>query len=339
LTRCADAVQSGISHIPSFPNTNLERPHYPTLASILNLHFAEALKSAPERLSGAFYNKLRFFVYDRATGDGVAGAPALQPDLVGLRDSIAVDEGTLKIKRATKLFWSSPEGKVTIDIPVEVKNTWRDLVRQAATYARCLFSASPLRNSALVFGYNHVSQDMRFLLFHRGGLTSSTALNLLSAEGQRGILRIFLALLTCRNYRDLGFPEWCNEREVRLPINDPRFGAPEFVNLRVDSILHSYLCCRGRATRVYRLSFDHAARRAALKPTTVVGRRSPVSEKAKTETRRKAQTDARPKPSRLRPSHEKKAKSLPNEADGGSNDDMEIQETGTPPEFQPLLSG
>ncbi|KAJ7666542.1 hypothetical protein B0H17DRAFT_879763, partial [Mycena rosella] len=56
-----------------------------------------------------------------------------------------------------------------IQIPVEVKDNWPDMVAQAATYARCLFSASPSRAFALVLAYHHTDCELRFLIFHRGG--------------------------------------------------------------------------------------------------------------------------------------------------------------------------
>ena len=91
-------------------------------------------------------------------------------------------------------------------IPVEVKDGWRDLVRQAGTYARCLFMASPLRKFALVLGYEYVSQEFRILVFHHGGLTSSQALKLDTEDGRKGLLHIFLAILSWKTVVDAGLP-------------------------------------------------------------------------------------------------------------------------------------
>ncbi|KAF9508307.1 hypothetical protein BS47DRAFT_1266153, partial [Hydnum rufescens UP504] len=56
-----------------------------------------------------------------------------------------------------------------IDIVIEVKNDWRDLIKQAATYARALFCSNWTRSFALVIGVNQVSKSARFMFFHRGG--------------------------------------------------------------------------------------------------------------------------------------------------------------------------
>ena len=40
-------------------------------------------------------------------------------------------------------------------IPVKVGKQWNDIVSRAATYARCLFSASPIQTFSLVLAFNH----------------------------------------------------------------------------------------------------------------------------------------------------------------------------------------
>ena len=77
---------------------------------------------------------------------------------------------------------------VTLLIPVEAKDGWQELVRQAGTYVRCLYSASPLRQFAMVLGYSHTKREFRFLIFHCGGLISSLALDPNLHEGQQDIL-------------------------------------------------------------------------------------------------------------------------------------------------------
>ncbi|TFK77716.1 hypothetical protein K466DRAFT_461864, partial [Polyporus arcularius HHB13444] len=52
---------------------------------------------------------------------------------------------------------------------VEVKDNWKALVMQAATYARAQISAVPLRAFSLVIGVNHSTNELRFLIYHHGG--------------------------------------------------------------------------------------------------------------------------------------------------------------------------
>jgi hypothetical protein len=66
-----------------------------------------------------------------------------------------------------------------------------------ATYARCLIDAVPL-----IIEYNHVSTELRFLVFHVGGLTSSP----FKPQDCRA-LRLFLTLLTWKTRGDAGLPE------------------------------------------------------------------------------------------------------------------------------------
>ena len=74
---------------------------------------------------------------------------------------------------------------------------------------------SPLRKFALVLGYEYVLQEIRILVFHHGGLTSSKALKL-DDEGKED-LRIFLSILSWKTVVDAGLPLWCNNSDMILP--------------------------------------------------------------------------------------------------------------------------
>ena len=115
------------------------------------------------------------------------------------------------------LYWRRPASNGhELLIPVEVKKGWKDLVCQAGTYARCLFMASPLRKFVLVLGYEYDTQEIRILVFHHGGLTSSQALKL-NANGIKD-LHIFLAILSWKTVVDAGLPLWCNDSNMISPV-------------------------------------------------------------------------------------------------------------------------
>ena len=79
-------------------------------------------------------------VCDCEVKDGVAGAAAFKPDLVGWKGLQDKD-----LTKATGLYWRPPNlNNSQLLTPVEVKRSWPELVRQAGTYACCLFSASPV---------------------------------------------------------------------------------------------------------------------------------------------------------------------------------------------------
>ncbi|KAF5360223.1 hypothetical protein D9757_015412 [Collybiopsis confluens] len=88
---------------------------------------------------------------------------------------------------------------------------------EAVTYACAMFGARPLHQLALVIGYNYKSHEMQFLIFHRGGLTALTPLDLNSEEGQKDLIILLFALLTWKSHADAGFPSWCNKAQVHLP--------------------------------------------------------------------------------------------------------------------------
>ncbi|KAJ7220514.1 hypothetical protein GGX14DRAFT_354587 [Mycena pura] len=270
--------KSAGGNVTFFPNSISESAHYTPVALLLN-HCLDACAAASKGTNfdlarSGPYSKLSFVVYDKPTGDGIEAAAPLKPDLVGGQDFLA------KVNPSSVLYWSPPPPPAdlpSILIPSEIKNKWTELVRQAATYARCLFSARPLRKAALVLGYNHKTKEFRFLLFHRGGLTASHVLDPRTPHGRKQMVRVFLALLTCRSTGDAGFPDWCNDNQFKLPVDKD---GTRHVVADIDKVLHYVNCCRGRAARVslvtYPLSGDPPAarpkREGPLVPATEVRR-------------------------------------------------------------------
>ena len=130
---------------PSWPTAGTERDWYPPIVLFLNncidvcngaLRGSEfAAAKDPHR---SLYDRLKFIVYDETTEDGVEDAAPVKLDLVGGLDLVP-DE---------RVGWSPanpPKDPPTKQVlfPVEVKADWAPTVSQAATYARCLSSASP----------------------------------------------------------------------------------------------------------------------------------------------------------------------------------------------------
>jgi len=220
-----------------------ESDHYDPLVIFLNSCLT-ACKRAANCDDNHYYSALKFIVWDRLMKDGVRGAHALKPDSVGAQCLNDVSSG---------LWWRPPSGKrsLTVEIPVEVKDGWAGLVSQVATYARCLINAIPLRQFSLVIGYNHVSKQLRFLVFHAGGLTSSPPLKPYDSQDHRAILRLFLSLLTWKSIGDAGLPKWCNDVDVFVQRNrDDKQG----VQMRVKEVYYDRLGVRGRGCKVVRLS-------------------------------------------------------------------------------------
>lgn len=141
---------------------------------------------------------------------------------------------------------------------------WKDLVRQAGTYARCLFMASPLRKFSAVLGYEHVLPEFRFLVFHHGGLTSSQALKLSAANGIKD-LHIFLAIMSWKTVVVAGLPLWCNDSNMNLP------GAEGCQAVRVMKVLYNTLSLRSRCARVVLVrEFDESNERNESKSNLII---------------------------------------------------------------------
>ncbi|KAF9516768.1 hypothetical protein BS47DRAFT_1291920, partial [Hydnum rufescens UP504] len=87
--------------------------------------------------------------------DSVEGAHALKPDLI--------------LTRRTELGENERVRWRDVDVVIEVKKDWSDLITQAATYGRALLYSNWTRQFALVLGVKYKSQRARFMFFHRGG--------------------------------------------------------------------------------------------------------------------------------------------------------------------------
>ncbi|KAJ3792813.1 hypothetical protein GGU11DRAFT_812332 [Lentinula aff. detonsa] len=150
-----------------------ESEHHRGLIDFLNSGIRSSFAQLPKDHE-ALYRELKFYVWDRPMKD----AKSLKPDGAGVLG--------FKADELDNLFWSPPaEGGEQMAIPVETRDNWPDLVLHAGSYACCLFSASPLRQFVLVIGYNYKDHTLRFLVYHRGGCTSSEPLNLDQPKGQK----------------------------------------------------------------------------------------------------------------------------------------------------------
>ncbi|KAF9649218.1 hypothetical protein BDM02DRAFT_1948897 [Thelephora ganbajun] len=121
------------------------------------------------------------------------------------------------------------------------------MVFRAAIYGRCLFSASPSRHFALVLGFCHATTKLRFLIFHRSGLTASHPFSVRNEAGKRDILRVFLSILQWESAKDAGFLGFYNGFEMSLLHHEDD---QDGVVSRVAEVLRNGLRVRGRASRV-----------------------------------------------------------------------------------------
>lgn len=238
----------------AWPVDSETRGHYAPFARLLNdciqiSHSVLDIYPKAPQLTNRYHKNLIFVTYDRETGDKIEGEAPLKPGIFGGTNT---DVAGFLGNTPEKAWWSPEDGtdRNKISYPCEVKHNWPEIVERAATYARCLFNASPTTTFALVLGYNHVALEVRFLIFHRSGLTSSESLRITTMEGQWNLIQIILTLLLWITPAHAGFMPSCNGAEWILPSSkDDMLGA----RWLIDIPLYRSVCVRSRATHVFRV--------------------------------------------------------------------------------------
>ena len=229
---------------PSWPAVESERAWHGPVAVFLN-NCVDACNCALGRSRGSagkshrWYDGLKFIVHDDPVEGEAKGIQTIRPDLVGGR-------GMDPNKRSS---WSPKDPHTNqILVPVEVGRNWTSMVMQSVTHARTLFSASPSRQFALALGFRHVEAELRFLVFHRSGLTASIPLCVRDEQGRRDILRVFLSILSWKSANDAGFLEFYNDTHILL-LRDK--SDETGVVARVAEVIDDAPCVTGRASRVF----------------------------------------------------------------------------------------
>ena len=263
-----DALDDVVTRIKAFaprPPGSAESASYPSLVKFLN-DCVEACHKALDRQpelplrQERWYEKLEFTVA-RKVADRVDHASPLRPDIMG-------GKGISEF-REEQLYWRPPPEKPNhrITLPVELKNDWRDMVSQAATYARSLFSANPMRTFALVLAFNQEQSTLRFLVFHHGGLTASEECNITEEDGLKEVARLFLTLTCWRTAEEAGFVTCYSHSAYLLPGDQE---GTNHVSAEVEKILSWHHCVRGRMTFVSRLRLPSDTPQAATNPLRIV---------------------------------------------------------------------
>ncbi|KAF9644695.1 hypothetical protein BDM02DRAFT_3190360 [Thelephora ganbajun] len=265
-----------------WPTDKQEQKWYPSIAAFLN-NCVDVCHDALDRSKPAaardfrWYGRLNFIVCDKTTVDGIDGASPVKLRLVG----------GLDLKPGERVAWSPQDSHTKqVLLPVEVKGEWPRMVFQAATYARCLFSASPSRHFAIVLGFCHTTTELRFLIFHHSGLTASRSFSVRNEAGKKEILRIFLSILGWKSAKDAGFLGFCNDFEMSLLRHEHD---QDGVVSRVVEVLHDGLCVQGRASRALLVDYPTSKGEKsepcvpALDPTVQTQKRQAESNQAQTK--------------------------------------------------------
>ncbi|TDL29913.1 hypothetical protein BD410DRAFT_893124 [Rickenella mellea] len=184
----------------AWPRERPEDEYYNPFVLLLN----KALEAARKELgcaSGNYYDDLQFSVYDRQVEDTDDQAHPFEPGLVGCVRTVGPEE---------KLNWNE------IMVPITVKPSWRELVEQALKYARSLFATSA-REFALVISFNYKTTEVRFLFFHRSGLTSSPPVQLNTEKGWIRFIEGIVGLASVRDRSGAGMETSRDTSSYHLP--------------------------------------------------------------------------------------------------------------------------
>ncbi|KAF9518872.1 hypothetical protein BS47DRAFT_164189 [Hydnum rufescens UP504] len=214
------------TRLPTWPSEGREQAYYePVVKTISVVRDVLRKRRKPDEPRGIYDDHGLFLYADCAMMDSVDGAHAVKSDLILARRK--------ELGENERVRWRD------VDMVVEVKRDWPDLVTQAATYARALLYSNSTRWFSLVIGVNHKMRQARFMFFHQGGLTSTRELTM---DGDAPEFPKFAQMLetvfSCKNPMDAGF--------FPAPSRDGPF---EDV-----SLLSSRTCIRGRANQVAVLS-------------------------------------------------------------------------------------
>ena len=200
--------------------------YHEPIADLLNTlveigHNALDAVGVPLAREDRFYSHLTFIVYCyRQTGDYLSRSShsRLEPRIVGGND-ISEHE-----RQDVTCWWGAPQIKkndpsaphANIEVVVVVEESWSSLVADGIKYAKCQFMAHPSRTFVLMLGFNYSEDTMRFLLFHRSGLTATEDINLREHDGCKDFLRVMMTILLWSEQHDAGFPECSNDVEFFL---------------------------------------------------------------------------------------------------------------------------
>ena len=279
LTKCADICHAVLDAETEFPRR--EERWYRGLEFIVGRPAAEGTEDATA-LKPDITGRLRRSDPKEAEESDPKEVGGSNPKATGSRraqvqreakqESKGV-EGSAKAgpKETQRLYWNPQAGDPTLEIvlPMEVKKDWKDLISQTATYARSMFCARPNRMFAIALAYNQENKELRFLVFHRGGLAASKPLHITQWAGLRAIMRLFLTLGLWTTATEAGFVPCCNDTTYLLPADKE---GDTYMALTVERILFRSLCIRGRMTHVFLL---HLPTSSPPEDSQLRGKKSP----------------------------------------------------------------
>jgi len=86
-----------------------------------------------------------------------------------------------------------------VEVTIEVSGPIDALIQQAAIHARCSLLNNKRRFFAISIGFNHITLEAFFFVFHRSGLSSSRPLSLRTQQGFQDIAKHIVGMMNIRD--------------------------------------------------------------------------------------------------------------------------------------------
>ncbi|KAJ3964911.1 hypothetical protein EV361DRAFT_873628 [Lentinula raphanica] len=174
-----------------------------TLGSALGMHY----------IYERYWPPLFFRGFDEGyTSDSssVEGGSPSEPVYFGSESYIFCWKLPINVDKTDKLV-------ANIEHRPEVKEDWNHLFWQGTTYNGTGTTGISLRSFSVVIAFDYQKHELRFLIFHHGGVTATRKLSLAIDEDCRKICSVMLSILLWQSPADAGIPSCTNGNTFILP--------------------------------------------------------------------------------------------------------------------------
>ena len=211
---------------PQFPSRfRAETKSYEPLTHLLNIiiRAADRCLTSPRYLEG-----LQFYPYDAEMLDKLDSTKPLKPDILGVH---------------SRTSYQRPVSWNDVAIYIEVNSNVVETIKQLATYARTHLTLNRRRSFSIGMSFDHTMMVLRFLCFHRSGISASPALHLKRENDFKSFVEHMVRLLSIKDEEAFGLDMTRAEDVYRLDGSDYKI-------MRTIQMRESV---RGHATVVYSL--------------------------------------------------------------------------------------
>jgi hypothetical protein len=213
---------------PRFPSQfGVETKSYEPLTHLLNIiiHAANTCLTRPRYLES-----LQFYPYDAEMQEKFDSTRPFRPDILGFRSS-------------SRTPYEQPVSWNDVAIYVQVKANLVETIKQLAIYARTHLALNRRRSFSIGMSFDHRTMVLRFLCFHRSGISASPPLHLNTPKDFKSFIEHMVGLLSIKDEEAFGLDLTRAEDVYRLDGSD----------YKIMRTIHMRVSVRGHATVVYSL--------------------------------------------------------------------------------------